>query len=48
MIIGLDFDNCIVNYQCAIEKLIKDENFFCKNKLTGLNKESLKNHNKNL
>ena len=42
MIIGLDFDNCIVNYQCAIEKLIKDEKFFCKNKLTGLNKESLK------
>ena len=30
MIIGLDFDNCIVNYQCAIEKLIKDEKFFVK------------------
>lgn len=42
MIIGLDFDNCIVDYQYAIEKLIKGDKFFCENKPISLNKEHLK------
>lgn len=42
MIVGLDFDNCIVNYENAIKKLITDKNIFNSNESANFNKENFK------
>lgn len=42
MIIGLDFDNCIVNYENAIKKLITEKKLFNVNELKNFNKENFK------